>query len=325
MSMRVEPVGIQQRPIRGAASHHRPDIVRPREDRPAPDVKKTRPRPPLHTNVAPKPASIDTDRQEGPRAKGVLRLLDEGHFRGVADVRLRINFFDELSAGATRQAQAAVGDASNELLGEINRSVDELLAAVGTDDENAALIGEAIQTFEASLAEAVSAFQSSDAPSRETLATEIQTAFDTLLATLTATLVPSDQTPETPPPTDAEEAPNAVVASPADDGVGAGTDDAASSPKSADGAGSLRASTTDRVSLVASADSTIDQRDVAAIDPEPDGLSDPAATPSSDARARPDAQRGGVGHDECAGVRTHREAERDDDSDRNEPAGEVSH
>ncbi|MCH8966911.1 MAG: hypothetical protein IID43_04480 [Planctomycetes bacterium] len=232
---------------------------------------------------------IDTDRLEGPRAKGVLRLLDEGHFRGVADVRLRINFFDELSAGATRQAQAAVGDASSELRGEINRSVDELLTAIGTDDENAALIGEAIQTFEASLAEAVSAFQSSDAPSTETLATEIQTAFDTLLATLTTTLLPSDQAPVTPPPTDADEAPNAVVASPADDGVGAGTDDAASSPKSDDGAGSLRASTTDRVSLVASADSTIDQREVAAIDTEPDGLSDPAVTPSSDADAPTDA------------------------------------
>lgn len=31
------------------------------------------------------------------RAKGVLRLLEEGHFKGVADYRLRINFFDELS------------------------------------------------------------------------------------------------------------------------------------------------------------------------------------------------------------------------------------
>ena len=34
------------------------------------------------------------------RANGVLRLLDAGHFKGVADVRLRINFHDELSPQA---------------------------------------------------------------------------------------------------------------------------------------------------------------------------------------------------------------------------------
>ena len=40
-----------------------------------------------------------TDTFESPRpAKGVLRLLEAGHFRGVADVRLRINFQQELSA-----------------------------------------------------------------------------------------------------------------------------------------------------------------------------------------------------------------------------------
>ena len=43
--------------------------------------------------------------QEGAKAapgetkvRGVIRLLQQGHFKGVADVRLRINFFDELSA-----------------------------------------------------------------------------------------------------------------------------------------------------------------------------------------------------------------------------------
>ena len=30
--------------------------------------------------------------------KGVLRLLQEGHFKGVSDVRLRINFFEKLNA-----------------------------------------------------------------------------------------------------------------------------------------------------------------------------------------------------------------------------------
>ena len=34
------------------------------------------------------------------RANGVLRLLESGHFKGVADVRLRINFHEQLSPQA---------------------------------------------------------------------------------------------------------------------------------------------------------------------------------------------------------------------------------
>ena len=42
------------------------------------------------------PAAENNIDEDG--AKGVLRLLQEGHFKGVADVRLRINFHDELAA-----------------------------------------------------------------------------------------------------------------------------------------------------------------------------------------------------------------------------------
>jgi hypothetical protein len=38
------------------------------------------------------------DHKEGKAPRGVLRLLQEGHFKGVADLRLRINFFDQLAA-----------------------------------------------------------------------------------------------------------------------------------------------------------------------------------------------------------------------------------
>lgn len=54
------------------------------------------------------------------RARGVIRLLQEGHFKGVADVRLRINFFDELqAAGSARVARA------------LQAGVDDLVSRLG--------------------------------------------------------------------------------------------------------------------------------------------------------------------------------------------------
>jgi hypothetical protein len=44
----------------------------------------------------------------------VLRLLQEGHFNGVADVRLRINFYDEISAMENEQLKSvADGETDN--------------------------------------------------------------------------------------------------------------------------------------------------------------------------------------------------------------------
>jgi hypothetical protein len=53
------------------------------------------------------------------RGKGVVRLLMEGHFKGVADVRLRINFMDELRQAAGAQA----GETFKEGLGELAEKV----------------------------------------------------------------------------------------------------------------------------------------------------------------------------------------------------------
>ena len=48
--------------------------------------------------------------------KGVLRLLQEGHFKGVSDVRLRINFHDEISAMESEQLMEKLTGLSIRLL-----------------------------------------------------------------------------------------------------------------------------------------------------------------------------------------------------------------
>ncbi len=50
------------------------------------------------------------DTEETQEAKGVLRLLQEGHFKGVADIRLRINFSEELAGAELPELSAARGN-----------------------------------------------------------------------------------------------------------------------------------------------------------------------------------------------------------------------
>lgn len=75
---------------------------------------------------------------EGGGARGVIRLLQEGHFKGVADVRLRINFFDELQAAGAANAGRALDSGVQDLIAKIGDTGEGPLAALlGTDDMTA--------------------------------------------------------------------------------------------------------------------------------------------------------------------------------------------
>lgn len=51
-----------------------------------------------------------TEGEETQEARGVLRLLQEGHFKGVADLRLRINFAEELAGVELPEPSAPRGN-----------------------------------------------------------------------------------------------------------------------------------------------------------------------------------------------------------------------
>lgn len=57
--------------------------------------------------------------EENDSEKGVLRLLQEGHFKGVSDVRLRINFFDELAEIESAKLQTVTEEKVNNVLESI--------------------------------------------------------------------------------------------------------------------------------------------------------------------------------------------------------------
>jgi hypothetical protein len=68
---------------------------------------------------------------DGEGAQGVLRLIQAGHFNGVADVRLRINFYDELQQiSAQNTGQALEGGAQ-----ELTTNLTAELEKIGTEFE----------------------------------------------------------------------------------------------------------------------------------------------------------------------------------------------
>ncbi|HKQ49560.1 MAG TPA: hypothetical protein VJZ71_15920 [Phycisphaerae bacterium] len=68
-------------------------------------------------DVLPPSPAPDSDEEE---ARGVVRLLQSGHFKGVADLRLRLNHFDELSHESLPAVEPAKGNgkAYNKFLAE---------------------------------------------------------------------------------------------------------------------------------------------------------------------------------------------------------------
>ena len=60
--------------------------------------------------------------------KGVIRLLQEGHFKGVSDVRLRINFFDELTALKTAQVEAVAEEKVDGVVESVGPVVESFVA-----------------------------------------------------------------------------------------------------------------------------------------------------------------------------------------------------
>lgn len=85
------------------------------------------------------------------KAKGVLRLLQQGHFKGVADIRLRINFADEINALESEKAAEVAQNGLTDLADMINAKIEEALQADGHGVDTLAGITEAQDVFNAAL------------------------------------------------------------------------------------------------------------------------------------------------------------------------------
>ncbi len=159
----------------------------------------------LKKNAAVEPPSLEpapapmTDTvangDEEDRDKGVLRLLDEGHFKGVADVRLRINFFDELSARSKSDAAVAATEGATELGETVTAKLSEVASGLNLDAAADALGSEFQTAVDESVAEFTSAIGSADTAG---LTDALKNAFDSLMGGLREMLAPTPPAAEDP-------------------------------------------------------------------------------------------------------------------------------
>jgi len=121
-----------------------------------------------------------TDRSES--VKGILRLLQEGHFKGVADVRLRINFHDGLAAIEGAQLRAVAEENVSGLFESIQPTVDTLVGSGRIAQEQTdTLTG----TFRQTVNQSVDKFLAGQT-SKDALIDELNSGFNAFLAGLAA-------------------------------------------------------------------------------------------------------------------------------------------
>lgn len=125
---------------------------------------------------------------------GVLRLLKEGHFRGVADVRLRIVHADKIAAMESEQVKANVTGSSELLTSSISSTVRELAEA--SDSISGEQAEAAIVTFEDQVNAAIDTSFASNAFDAGVFETTLQAAFQTLVDQLESGSTADDLTTE---------------------------------------------------------------------------------------------------------------------------------
>lgn len=105
--------------------------------------------------------------------KGVIRNLLNGHFKGVADVRLRINFNDEIVALEQARLAEVTETGISALSEAINNEINAALGSEEIDEETSILIASALETLNNDISQLRTNISQS-----ENLSSEIRTSFD---------------------------------------------------------------------------------------------------------------------------------------------------
>lgn len=125
--------------------------------------------------------------------KGVVGLLQSGHFKGVAAVRLGINFHEQLSGldreSARTRVEAAAASLDEQMAGALEAYPED------ASEAQVQLASEAQETFSHAIRTAVEGFRSGDSGQDDALA-GMQTAFDDMLTALEASFATTDPATE---------------------------------------------------------------------------------------------------------------------------------
>ncbi|MBW1708780.1 MAG: hypothetical protein JRG97_12785 [Deltaproteobacteria bacterium] len=144
---------------------------------------------PEYASAVPNPTT-DPEPVSPEKVRGVIRLLQEGHFKGVADVSLRINFFEELNAIEQKEMQAVVGDKVSGIVDSAGSDVETLLGLEGLTEEQSNGVMESQKTFAQAVNQSKEEFLASEQPSRDDLIIGLTSAFEAFVTSLESVLLP---------------------------------------------------------------------------------------------------------------------------------------
>ena len=145
------------------------------------------------SDVVPNQVVIGNDIEPDPpeKVKGVIRLLQAGHFKGVADVRLRINFFDELNAAEQDAVKAVVADGLPDVLNTVKSDIETLLQSEQLNEDQSLDVQADYETFVQAVDQVKNEFLASDDPSKGNLIAGVASAFEAFIVTLESYLAPA--------------------------------------------------------------------------------------------------------------------------------------
>jgi hypothetical protein len=124
----------------------------------------------------------DVAADTGDKAKGVIRNLLAGHFKGVADVRLRINFHEEISALEQAEMTRIADEGVIGLVDAVNSEIEALLQTGELDEQAVAAITEAKDMFNSAVP------QETDG-----LVAQLQSGFDNFVSSIRSAVNPTPE------------------------------------------------------------------------------------------------------------------------------------
>ncbi len=138
-----------------------------------------------------KPADrkVDSDDDKSGSVKadkvpGVIRLLEAGHFKGVADVRLRINFHDQLERRAADKAADTLRTGADELVKTTASKTDEVLTSFATDEGAREAVQASLDEFSESVDATLATASKADDLDLDAITSDLRAAFDDLVGGL---------------------------------------------------------------------------------------------------------------------------------------------
>jgi hypothetical protein len=131
--------------------------------------------------------SADQGPKDEEGVKGVVRLLEEGHFKGVADVRLRINFHEELA----EMEHQRLREVTEEEVDSVLESIATVLESGEFTEEQVATVEQFQEELANSVTELKDEFIAADEPDKEGLIAGLENRFEVLIESLSTALVAS--------------------------------------------------------------------------------------------------------------------------------------